>query len=132
VYVIPAFEAICERPVSSLVDDPLSYRSLIHPDDAPRILTLLAELAKTKRLHEEFRMVCPSGVIKWVQVDGFTANDAEGNVTALVGTSQEITARKQMEAALLEREDRYLSRLGRAQLRFDLHARPRGQVPLHE
>ena len=107
VYVSPAFEAICERPVSSLVDDPLSYRSLIHPDDAPRILALLAELAKTKRLHEEFRIVCPSGVIKWMQVDGFTVNDAEGNVTALVGTSQEITARKQMEAALLEREDRY-------------------------
>ncbi len=107
IYVSPAFEPICERPVDSIYADPLSYRTLIHPDDAPRILELLAKLEKTNCLNEEFRIVCPRGAIKWVQVNGFTAKDAEGNVTALVGTSQEITVRKQMEEALREREDRY-------------------------
>lgn len=106
-YASPAFEQICELPLDSLYANPTSYRELIHPQDRPRVLAELDKLEARNRLDEEFRIVCPSGTVKWIRAIGFTAKDSAGNVTTLVGTAQEITARKEMEIVLRESEDRY-------------------------
>jgi PAS domain S-box-containing protein len=106
-YVSPAFEQICELPLDSIYAHPTSYRELIHPQDQQRVLAGLEKLESTNRFDEEFRIVCPSGRMKWIRSIGFTAKDAAGNVTTLVGTAQEITVRKEMEAVLRESEDRY-------------------------
>jgi len=106
-YVSPAFEQICEVPVESLRTNPTLYRELIHPEDRQRALAELERLAGTNRLEEEFRIVCPSGTVKWMRVIGFVAKDAGGKALSFVGTAQEITARKAMEAVSRESEDRY-------------------------
>ncbi|HET7106915.1 MAG TPA: PAS domain S-box protein [Candidatus Acidoferrum sp.] len=106
-YVSPAFEQICESPLESLLVDPWSYRGLMHPEDRARVLAALENLASSNRFEEEFRIVCPTGVVKWVRAIGFTSKDSAGNVSALVGTVQEITIRKEMETVLRESEDRY-------------------------
>jgi PAS domain S-box-containing protein len=105
IYVSPAFEHICERPLISIQEGPTSYREIIHPEDAPQVLGQLALLEKTNELHERFRIVCPSGTVKWLEVWGFTAKDSSGNVTALVGTVQDITERKQAEEARRQSEE---------------------------
>ena len=97
VYVSPAFEQICERPLASIYSNPISYRDLIHPDDAEMVLGKLALLEKTNEFSEQFRIVCPSGAVKWIEVRGFTAKDSAGNVKALVGTAQDITERRRAE-----------------------------------
>lgn len=106
-YVSPAFEQICELPLDSLYSNPTSYRELIHPQDRPRVLAELEKLESTNRFDEEFRIVCPSGTVKWIRAIGFTAKDPAGTVTTLVGTAQEITARKELEIVTRESEDRY-------------------------
>jgi len=106
-YVSPAFEQICELPLDSLYSNPTSYRELIHPQDRPRVLAELEKLESTNRFDEEFRIVCPSGAVKWIRAIGFTAKDPAGTVTTLVGTAQEITARKELEIVARESEDRY-------------------------
>src|SRR5713101_1858428 len=106
-YVSPAFEQICELPLDSLYANPTSYRELMHPQDRPRVLAELEKLESTNRFDEEFRIVCPSRTVKWIRAIGFTAKDSAGNVTTLVGTAQEITARKEMEIVMRESEDRY-------------------------
>ncbi len=106
-YVSPAFEQICELPLDSLYANPTSYRELIHAQDRQRVLAALEKLESSNRFDEEFRIVCPSGAVKWIRAIGFTAKDAAGNVKTLVGTAQEITARKEMEVVLRESEDRY-------------------------
>ncbi len=106
-YVSPAFEQICELPVDSLSSNPAYCRELIHPQDRQRVLAELEKLESTNHFDEEFRIVCPSGTVKWIRAIGFTAKDRGGNVRTLVGTAQEITARKQMEVVLRESEDRY-------------------------
>lgn len=106
-YVSPAFEQICELPLPSLYANPTSYPELIHPQDRQRVLAALQNLQTTNHFDEEFRVVCPNGTTKWIRSIGSTAKDQAGAVQTLVGTAQEITARKQMEAVLRESEDRY-------------------------
>jgi PAS domain S-box-containing protein len=106
-YVSPAFEQICELPLDSLYSNPTSYRELIHLQDRPRVLAELGKLERTNHFDEEFRIVCPGGTVKWIRAIGFTAKDPTGDITTLVGTAQEITARKEMEIVMCESEDRY-------------------------
>ncbi len=107
IYVSPAFEQICESPLESLLSNPKSYQDLIHSEDRDRVLAGLESLVSSNRFEEEFRVVCPTGAVKWVRAIGFTSKDSAGALTALVGTAQEITVRKEMESVLRESEDRY-------------------------
>src|SRR5262249_12183344 len=104
-YVSPAFEAICGHTVEELYVKPTLYRELIHSEDRETVLAALETLPKTDSLDEEFRIVCPNGSVKWLRAMGSTARDAAGGIQSFVGTAQEITARKQAEATLRERED---------------------------
>jgi len=106
-YVSPAFEPICETPLDALYSNPTSYRELIHPEDRQRVLAGLEKLERTNRFEEEFRIVCPSGAVKWLRAIGFHVKDSAGVIQSFVGTVQEITARKEMEVVLRESEDRY-------------------------
>jgi len=108
-YVSPAFERICEKSLESIYENPISYREIIHPGDAERVLAKLELLEQTGEFSEQFRIVCPGNSVKWVEVNGFTAKDSTGKVSALVGTAQEITARKQSERALHSSEAEYRS-----------------------
>ena len=106
-YVSPAFEQICELPLESIYSNPTSYRELIHPDDRQQVLEGLDALKSTNRLDEEFRIICPSGTMKWERAIGFTVRGQSNTIQSFVGTVQEITARKEIEVALRESEDRY-------------------------
>jgi len=106
-YVSSAFEQICELPLDSVQANPTFYRELIHPQDKERALSAIERLGRANRLEEEVRIVCPSGKVKWMRVIGFVAKDEAGKALNFVGTAQEITARKEMEAVLRESEDRY-------------------------
>jgi PAS domain S-box-containing protein len=106
-YASPAFEQICELPLDSLYSNPISYLDLIHPEDRQRVITGLETLKRTYHFDEEFRIICPSGAIKWLRGIGFVAKDSGGRVETLLGTAQEITARKEMEIKLREKEDHY-------------------------
>jgi len=106
-YASPAFEQICELPLISLYSNPTSYFELIHPEDRQRVLAGLEKLKCTNHFDEEFRIICPSGTMKWLRGIGFVAKDSEGNAVTLLGTAQEITVRKKMEIQLRENEDHY-------------------------
>jgi len=97
IYVNPAFEQITGRAVASLLDAPLSYREIIHPDDRVHALESLDEAEKTGVLDEEFRIVRPDGSIRWVEARGFPVRDAQGKVYRLAGVVQDITERKHAE-----------------------------------
>jgi len=106
-YASPAFEQICELPLDSLYSSPTSYRDLIHPEDRQRVLAGLEMLESTNHLNEEFRIVCPSGTVKWLRAIGFVAKGTANKASSFVGTVHEITTRKAIELVLRESEDRY-------------------------
>jgi len=69
--------------------------------------------AKEKALEEkkladlELEVIPPDGNRRWLFLSGGVACDAEGHVVRIHGTIQDITGRKEMEAALRESEERF-------------------------
>jgi PAS domain S-box-containing protein len=92
-----AFETITGRSLDTLRDNPTSYQELFHPEDRIRVLTRLEEAGETGQINEEFRIIRPDRAVRWVSVHGFPVRDAAGGVRRLVGTVQDITARKSAE-----------------------------------
>lgn len=92
-----AFETISGRSLDTLRDNPTSYQELFHPEDRIRVLTRLEEAGETGHINEEFRIIRPDRALRWVSVHGFPVRDAAGVVRRLVGTVQDITARKSAE-----------------------------------
>lgn len=96
-YVNRAFEAVTGRSCDALRADPTSFQELLHPEDQHRVLARLREATRTGQVDEEFRIVRPDHAIRWVWVRGFPVRDSAGAVCRLVGTAQDITARKSAE-----------------------------------
>ena len=79
----------------------------IHPDDAPRLHEAFTQAIQNGSIYElEHRIVRPDGVVRWVYDRARPYFDDDGNLLRYVGATQDITERKQAEAALLRgRED---------------------------
>jgi PAS domain S-box-containing protein len=79
----------------------------VHPDD---LAAVESERDTAVRKHEqfdlEFRIVRPSGEIRWLSSRGRGHYDENGNVVRLVGNNIDITERVQTKEALREREQR--------------------------
>ena len=93
----PAYETITGRALETLRDNPMSYQELFHPEDRVRVLTRLEEAGETGQIDEEFRIIRPDRAVRWISVRGFPVRDTAGIVRRLVGTAQDITARKSAE-----------------------------------
>lgn len=105
-YVNPAYETITGRSCESLGENPKSYEEVIHPEDRVRVLSRLGESVQTGQLDEEFRITKPDGATRWVWVRGFPVRDSAGIVRRLVGTAQDVTARKSAEEEIARNLDR--------------------------
>jgi PAS domain S-box-containing protein len=92
-----AYETITGRSLESIVRDPTSYADLIHPSDRVQVLAKLEEAVHSGHLNEEFRIVRPDGEVRWVWVNGSPVPEKDDTIRRLVGTVQDITARKLAE-----------------------------------
>jgi PAS domain S-box-containing protein len=97
VSINPAYETMTGRSLETLRANPISYQELFHPEDRARVLTRLEEAGKAGQINEEFRIIRPDRAVRWVSVHGSPVRDAAGVVRHLVGTVQDITARKSAE-----------------------------------
>lgn len=79
-----------------------AFKALVHPDDRvdwSERFRLAIELGEPYQA--EFRIVLPDHSVRWVSARGTCSRDAAGRAIELVGVDQDITARKQIEEALL-------------------------------
>lgn len=97
IYVSPAYQEIWGRPVESLYQNEISLIDTIHPQDRPRIISLLP--TQTSGLYnEEYRIIRPDGTIRWIADQAFPVRNQEGQIYRIVGVAHDITSRKQAEA----------------------------------
>jgi PAS domain S-box-containing protein len=77
------------------------WTSLIHPEDLPLVTEqLLSQLANQNRYAVEYRVLCKNNQYLYVTDQGFVIRDSEGNPIRVVGTTTDISDRKQLEVAL--------------------------------
>lgn len=102
VYVSPAYEQLWGRSVESFYAEPRSFVDAIHPDDRRRVLRELPNQALGP-YEQEYRVVKPSGEVRWVKDRGFPVKDESGKVARVVGIAEDITplreARERLEAS---------------------------------
>jgi PAS domain S-box-containing protein len=92
-----AFETVTGRARSTLGDDPLSYREIIHPEDRLRVIAKLAESVSTGEFNEEFRITRTDGAVRWIWSRAFPVRNPEQPTGWLIGTALDITTRKAAE-----------------------------------
>src|SRR3984957_835293 len=92
-FVNGAYEGITGRSAASLLRHPSSYAEIIHPLDRSTVLAKLEDAVHTGHFEEEFRIVRPDGEVRWVHV-GASPVRHDGQIARLVGSVQDLTARK--------------------------------------
>lgn len=75
---------------------------LTHPDDRDRVRATFAELRRGRPFEMEYRVVTPSGEVRYVHEIAKPVFDASGQVAQEVGTSRDVTDQKLAEEQLLQ------------------------------
>ncbi len=98
IYVSPAYEEIWGRATASLrtTED---WVASIHPEDRSRIRDAMRKQV-LGTYDEEFRIIRPDGVVRWIRDQAFPVRNASGEVIRLAGVAEDVTARRHLEAQL--------------------------------
>lgn len=81
-----------------------AYRTLVEPDDLPRIdAALAAALDRDEPYHVEHRIRWPDSQTRWLQCHGLVIRDGQGRPLRMFGTVVDVTDRVRMEQALRDR-----------------------------
>jgi diguanylate cyclase (GGDEF)-like protein/PAS domain S-box-containing protein len=96
-YVSPAYEQIWCQTCASLYANPESWMDAIHPDDRQNAGEIFHRQLQGEILANEYRIVQPSGVIRWIRDRGFPIRDAAGKIVRLAGVAEDMTERKLAE-----------------------------------
>jgi diguanylate cyclase (GGDEF)-like protein/PAS domain S-box-containing protein len=105
-YVSPAFEGIWQRSRDALYSDTDVWLNAIHPDDRLRAEEIFRRQLNGEPLDSDYRIVQPSGAVRWIRGRSFPVHDAAGRVIRVGGVSEDITDRKLHEASMTHQASR--------------------------
>lgn len=116
-YVSPAFKQIWGRPPRKGISSVHTWAASLHPEDRNRALQAFARGLKTGQFDPlEVRAMRPDGSMRWIEVRGWTIQDAPGGELRIAGVMRDITERRRLEAEILKASETERQRIGR-----DLH-----------
>lgn len=91
-----------------LGDSVHAWKELLAPEDAPHVMRELDEAcSRGDKFDMEYRIRCKDGHYIYVHDCGFFQTDSEGRALQLLGTIQDVSARKLTEVALAASEKSY-------------------------
>ena len=74
------------------------YQSDIHPEDRERVLGLIAHSLEGAPHHLEYRIVWPTGEVRWLEARGELFRAADGSPARMLGICTDVTERRLAEA----------------------------------
>ncbi len=105
IYISPAYEAIWGRSCQSLYQNPQDWLESVHPKERDYIRSsLMRQISKGTDFDEIYRIVQPTGEIRWIRSRSFPIQNLSGESYRFVGIAEDITERQQAELALQESE----------------------------
>ena len=108
-FISDGLEEITGINPDEAIAHPERLREMIHPDDRAQFQEWVRNSCESRQpCHHECRIIAKSGQVKWIQDSARFHADKNGNVV-VDGVTLDITARKQAEAALREKEEHYRS-----------------------
>ena len=99
IYYSPAYSRIVGHSAEE-IGRPLRFEKYVHPDDRAQSLSAINDCIENLREYIDFdyRMQTKDGTWKWISAHGKAVErDAAGRATRILGTSRDITNRKQSE-----------------------------------
>lgn len=100
-YVSPSYEEIWGKSCESVCAQLRFWTDAIHPDDCDRTYALFErQLRGEGDFHQEYRIVRPDSAVRWIRDRAFPIYNKAGQVYHLAGVAEDITRRKELEAAL--------------------------------
>ena len=99
IYISPAYEEIWGRSCASLYASPNDWLDAIHPEDRQRVDEAVQK-QREDNYDVEYRIVRPSGSVRWIRDRAFPVVDEKGRVYRMAGISEDITELKGVQNAL--------------------------------
>ena len=103
-YVSPGYDAVWGRDRTMLRDQPEAWLDAVHPADRAEVEARFRRGAAQGAYDCEYRLVRPSGVVRWVHDRAFPIRDVEGTPRRIARLSQDVTAEKEAAMAAQMRE----------------------------
>lgn len=101
-WLTKSFATITGYSVTEVRESPNPLGIYMHPDDIPRISTLIRTLPPEQPTTYEFRIRTKDGRERWIESRARAVHDTQGQLTRLYGAASDITQRKQQEEELQE------------------------------
>lgn len=98
-YISPSFERIWGRPISDLYRAPRLWLEAVHPEDRPRVLHAALTKQAIGTYQEEYRIVRPDGMIRWIRDRAYPIRDSSGFVSRITGMAEDITYQQELLTA---------------------------------
>ncbi|MFZ5449910.1 MAG: PocR ligand-binding domain-containing protein [Thermodesulfobacteriota bacterium] len=98
-YEITGLEGLKELTLADFIN-------LVHPEDLDRIMTASRRAIEAKEVYaEDFRIIRPSGEVRWVTNLARTEYDNNDHPLRMVGTVMDITARQETEEEVIRQRE---------------------------
>jgi PAS domain S-box-containing protein len=106
-YISPGYERIWEHSCDSLYQNPAAWIESVYPEDRDNLFAQMQRVMSGEICRTEYRIIKPSGELRWIGVQAFPVFDEAGQIYRLIASAHDITERKQAEAALRQSEERF-------------------------
>lgn len=102
----PETERIFGLPPGSFDGTYQGFFTLVHPDDRQQVGAAIAKTVEDRTPYRiEHRVITPDGALRWVSCRGQARFRENAPVSGMVGTIEDITARKELELAQQDLRD---------------------------